>query len=461
MKNKKVIPIAILTSLFLLASCVNQQTEAEKGKYGLLSLESGFKIANIGEDKKVHVANSLTEASKCISLATLNHYAKVSIVFAFENQTISSDFIRYYLEIDSHVTVIAQNYVIGSNHTNVFTISYRYQDAASHHTKQLAAKSYYPLKNVTQTIRLKNMNKRAPDFNSFALYENNNGSLPVSNSEELWWCVNNNYVPTFVKEDSRAEMIYELAKDVLRQYVNDDMSDVEKLKAIYEWLVCQNAYDYSALDDHEVRWENNVCYYLEGLFEYGVAVCDAYSKAFALLSGLEGIDVVREYGYDKVQGGHAWNYASLDGENYYLICPTWGHNNRTIDGVNYSFCDYKPFLTKSTYFNDNSTLDLLTMINPELSKSNDIYPSSIYELEKIGSTTYDYVLDSQEELNYIIEAAKNAGLENKFCIQLVEGDLKPSVSLMEKALAKANIKTKGVKLFVDSTYYQTFSFVIR
>ena len=40
-----------------------------------------------------------------------------------------------------------------------------------------------------------------------------------------------------------AEVIYERAKDVLRNIVSDNMSEIQKIKAIHDWVILNVTYD--------------------------------------------------------------------------------------------------------------------------------------------------------------------------------------------------------------------------
>ena len=67
-------------------------------------------------------------------------------------------------------------------------------------------------------------------------------------SEQLFQVVQAGYKPVFIGDYSSAEMLYNIACDVLREIINDNMSDMQKVIAIYEWVCYNNVYDHNLSD---------------------------------------------------------------------------------------------------------------------------------------------------------------------------------------------------------------------
>ncbi|MDE7395762.1 MAG: hypothetical protein K2M95_06565, partial [Clostridiales bacterium] len=155
--------------------------------------------------------------------------------------------------------------------------------------------------------------------------------VEVSTSEQLYYIAMLGYkpVPTV---GSPAATLYAYARRTLRYIISNDMTDVQKLHAIYDWILWRVLYDYEVLDisrtEEAVKYES---YYLESILTdtdyYGV--CDAMSKAYTLLASIEGFECLRvigEAGPVGNRGGHAWNKVKLDGQWYIVDC-TWGDVN--------------------------------------------------------------------------------------------------------------------------------------
>ena len=183
-------------------------------------------------------------------------------------------------------------------------------------------------------------------------------TMSVSTSNMLYKAVAWGYKPVFMgSQAENLKQIYDNAKDALSYIVSDDMSEYEKVHAIYDYIIYNVRYDHdcaNAKDKYENRFDLSedereflslnekmkyYGYYLEGIFldkfykKDMHAVCDGKSKAFVLMCGIEGIAAVRISGKassdGKNFGGHAWNKVLLDfngtgDKEWYFVDTTWG-----------------------------------------------------------------------------------------------------------------------------------------
>ncbi|WP_438847945.1 transglutaminase domain-containing protein [Anaerocaecibacter muris] len=188
-------------------------------------------------------------------------------------------------------------------------------------------------------------NKYRPDSHVFPIDEREY-SAAVEYSDELYLAAERGVKP-LPQSGSSAETLYELARAALREICSDDMTDMQKAHAIYDWIMWRVTYDTPATEVSS-GGEKYSAYYLEGVLGDGstsiggvvyppYAVCDGMSKAYALMCNIEGIPCVRVVGeagssiYDL--GGHAWNKVFIDGAWYVVDC-TWGDSqgSLTLDG---------------------------------------------------------------------------------------------------------------------------------
>lgn len=183
-------------------------------------------------------------------------------------------------------------------------------------------------------------------------------TMSVSTSNMLYKAVAWGYKPVFMgSQAENLKQIYDNAKDALSYIVSDDMSEYEKVHAIYDYIIYNVRYDHdcaNAKDKYENRFDLSedereflslnekmkyYGYYLEGIFLNKFykkdmhAVCDGKSKAFVLMCGIEGITAVRISGKASSDGknpdGHAWNKVLLDlngtgDKEWYFVDTTWG-----------------------------------------------------------------------------------------------------------------------------------------
>ena len=102
---------------------------------------------------------------------------------------------------------------------------------------------------------------------------------------------------------------------ILDNYTTPDMSDLEKIRALHDWVIHNAHYDTSYSD-----------YSGPGILLNGEAVCAGYAEAFEMLCNAAGIECVYVTGkagssYEDA-GGHAWNMVKL-GDSWYNVDCTW------------------------------------------------------------------------------------------------------------------------------------------
>ena len=194
----------------------------------------------------------------------------------------------------------------------------------------------YPYYKNNLEINNSRWTKRDASYNNFAS-DRRERLIEVKTSEQLYWAIENGFTPTFpagaTEENCTALRLYNKAKDVLREVVYDGMTEYEKVRSIFDWICVNAVYDYAETGKDAdiynkvpklVSLNNNIkskCYFLEGVLEEGLAVCDGYSKTFSLLCNMENIDCYRVVGTAN-GGGHAWNKVKVDGE-WYMCDITW------------------------------------------------------------------------------------------------------------------------------------------
>ncbi|MBP5312501.1 MAG: hypothetical protein J6112_06690 [Clostridia bacterium] len=166
---------------------------------------------------------------------------------------------------------------------------------------------------------------RSADFDSFAV-DKIKKTLTVNNSEALFYALENGMRPIIDPKANDLAALYATMKSALRTYVSDDMTEIEKAFAIYQYVILSTVYD-NELTEKVKRGENVEGYrgfMLEGVFMDHLAVCDGFSKAFACLCRIEGIECVRVVG-TKIETGlsHAWNKVKLEGK-WYVVDTTSG-----------------------------------------------------------------------------------------------------------------------------------------
>ncbi len=254
-------------------------------------------------------------------------------------------------------------------------------------------------------------------------------SVTVSDSNELYRAVSCGYKPIFENdEDGEAlEQLYEKARDVLETYVTDDMSEYDKVAAIYDWIVNVVDYDYAVAASKESGASKYNAFYLEGVFNDHRAVCDGKSKAFALLCGMEGIKAMRIVGNassdknpsamteDELRGcGHAWNKVLIDANNdgvreWYVVDTTWGDlavKSKGTDTI-FEYLNYAYFLKTDA---DIATTHLAKTSTPAATTTFDVYKNTLIVVDGV---TMDLYVETKAERLALLQYSKENG-----CISL-------------------------------------------
>lgn len=236
-----------------------------------------------------------------------------------------------------------------------------------------------------------------------------------STSEQLYWAIENKITPVVVK-GSRADIIYNKAKEVLREIISEEMTDYEKALAIFDWISINTNYDYTNYDS---MYRGGIslgnlpmylpCFYLEGVFITGYSVCDGFSKAYSMMCNMLGIDCIRIVGTaitNGQEGGHAWNkvFIDKDGEGgedgqYYLVDITWteilsageevSSHMYFLLGDNDVKATHKNFSNRKKFSNYPAPNSYYYYITDQF---------SYYNRETSTTTTYDWVIKNNTEL---------------------------------------------------------------
>ena len=277
---------------------------------------------------------------------------------------------------------------------------------------------------------------RTNSFDDFK-YKEYLGTFDCVTSDQIVYAFQNYLKPNC---SGRALSILNKAKAVLRNIVDDSMTDVEKVKAIYKWLVSNVTYDNAVLnpnngtDTTDGQWVMYASWFAEGVFDYGYAVCDGISKAFTILTGLEGIRSVR---ITSNAQGHAWNKVFIDtngdgvGE-WYVVDATWG--NTVVNGNAEMFNAKHLFMTDAQKAEVGCTGDNYADVEA-------IYSFNYYATETFtyNSEEYDLFIINSSELtilmNYLNENSDKTTTYKTVSVFICGSNVPTGVAFVEEGSA--------------------------
>lgn len=161
---------------------------------------------------------------------------------------------------------------------------------------------------------LSNINNFVHPFNSFSHVEteyNNYGKVTIK--------LEHSYT------DSEIAAITKRVKEVKQELnINDNMSDVEKIRAYHNYIIDNTVYDSDRSDKGIINYKSDIAY--GPLFE-GYAICGGYSDLMAIFLADLGIK-----NYRVSSNIHVWNAVEVNG-NWLNLDLTWD-DPITSDGSN-------------------------------------------------------------------------------------------------------------------------------
>ncbi|MCQ2794653.1 MAG: hypothetical protein MJ214_00335 [Bacilli bacterium] len=368
----------------------------------------------------VTIANpiNIDEAHDALALASIRcqEGTQFKITFDFNNTLNEDDF---ELSQEIYGRMLATNFVTystGNNKINIFSVTKN--NATPTLSSEMTPGDRYYYYNANN-INYLNCALTSPIPHTLYI-DTVNKTLAVDNSDELFWAVEHGYNPIIDPSKTSLIAIYNAARDICSEFVDPNLTDFEKFRIIFEELETRTHYDNWVIEQRDY-WFYHKAYFLEGVFaDEGKAVCDGFSKAYALLCGIEGLPCIRSYGFAG-DSGHAWNYIKLEGR-WYLACPTWCKASLKAYFVN--FMDYGAFATSRDYFAkyeapfsdlafttyDKSTepycsTSILSLDNPSYLISSD------EDASRINQVVLDKIVEGQE--NYVCVVYKSSDASKK------------------------------------------------
>ena len=122
-----------------------------------------------------------------------------------------------------------------------------------------------------------------------------------------------------------------LVADVVKDWVDTDMTDYQIVRAIYDYITENVAYDTEGLNAYNaavssdtLKQEHCLIFTAYNALKEGKAVCQGYANLFYRLALEMGIDARIIASTDAEN--HAWNIVKLDGK-YYNVDATWDAGN--------------------------------------------------------------------------------------------------------------------------------------
>ncbi len=183
-------------------------------------------------------------------------------------------------------------------------------------------------------------------------------------------------------KDAHLKAVYDEVTRLRMELGLEEMSDIQKVKHIYDWITENVDYDYDALgyEPGTARYNYAGCAH-SALFEHR-AICAGYADAARWLLNESGIDCVEIDG-PTTEGDHAWLLVCLDGK-WYAMDPTWD--------TDWGAHTYYYFLKSQKDFDiDPADADVCHYWDTYTGIFSETYPISMENYGEFSSGDYKYV----------------------------------------------------------------------
>ena len=181
-------------------------------------------------------------------------------------------------------------------------------------------------------------------------------------------------------------------KKAVSEAVTDDMSDMEKVKALHDKLCSMTAYDHGNTEDPKNHVDVSV-------FLNDSTVCEGYARAMNLMLHEAGIESC----YVDT-ASHAWVIVKL-GDHYFHVDPTWDDNDEDITTYNW-------FMKADSEIKDDPSHSNWKMRCPSIMHNFQWEKMPACE-DKMGDVNGDDMIDGRDATDILTAYAKSsAGGEN-------------------------------------------------
>jgi hypothetical protein len=185
----------------------------------------------------------------------------------------------------------------------------------------------------------------------FRLHTLDNANLPFATGYSRYYWAANQYPEYRAKLNKEQLQTLDKATSILQQVLKPGMTEFEKEKAIYDYMVTYGTYDYNTLwvnhygrePNPDLPPSNDDAYNSYGALIEGLAVCSGWADAYHLLFTLAGLE-------SKVQIGtlygeaHAWVSVQVDGEWYQVESTAKSDVPEYRQSFNFTYADGGQFL---------------------------------------------------------------------------------------------------------------------
>jgi len=254
-------------------------------------------------------------------------------------------------------------------------------------------------------------------YNTGLIYNGYGSAIDITNSNQLAYALMHGYNVSWT-----GNALFDKAKQIVNQICSDSMTEFERARAVYEWVVNNVRYDYAMSSVSGSRYIYQGLY-LEGALVNYLASAEGIAKTMVVLGSLAGLSTI----IVTDGGGHYWNKVYVD-NNWYVIDASIG--SYVIYTASASTCEtisYETFMISDARFEE-------------------IYGYTISEMSKFSDSIFGANTEINQYANIKFIDSENGDVEISLYIS--------SISELNKLIDYINSKLT----FVSGTSSITFAF---
>lgn len=175
--------------------------------------------------------------------------------------------------------------------------------------------------------------------------------------------------------------VYTEANNVIRKVIKPNMSTLEKVKSLYDYLT-----DTVKYDSNDVKYD----YSAYGALVKKKAACEGYARSFNLLLskiGVKSLLVIGTANNSSFTGNHAWNLVNINGK-YYHCDATWDIYKNSYSAIWSSESRYDYFMLTDKTIGTNHFWNHKAYPASNATDLESLYSARNSELKCIPDLTY-------------------------------------------------------------------------
>lgn len=377
-------------------------------------LVDGISVSMMGQIADTTI-NDQQEFDTLFKYVYLNNIDKeITWTIAFNGVII--DLTKFSYLYNSNLKLVSGGYTRVEGVNNAYKFLFSKRDADSSKIASIVSREEYDSELVKDSefskkvkfnnpsINLSIKDLKNPNLDRIVAVENFEQYMICNTSEQLLFAIESGCKPIFTDENCSAKKVYDKALNILKNIIDDTMTDYHKALAIHDYIINTTVkdtyYDYA---QKQIGKKDAYLYranFLEGALIDNVANNFGYIKALSLLLSMEGVPNTRYINFTETNYA-IWNRIQLENEDEELVWynidifkDEYSRNGGETLGV-IEFLTHQFFLINDEEMNYENPI--YTVKEPEYQSINSYREKYYREKEFVSEANYKLYFTSIED----------------------------------------------------------------